>query len=217
MRPGCVRRTGLLGLAGLLLALPSGLGAQEPAGDRRVDLALLALEWTRGVYRAPLLCEIEGETRRGLRRVLVRPESRRGRRPKNEIAFFDLEVPEGTRCHGDLGGEESNVVGRLRFEHDARSRPDTARYDFQAALRREGGFAFQVDAGTLRVGAADAEPETLEAVDFAGGTLEVRRVEAGSDAARSLADFGGRRKLRLELTAPDGTSLSLLLVQFDER
>lgn len=221
MRRGWLRWTGGLALALaalLLLALPSALGAQGRSGGRRPDLALLALEWTRGVYRSPLLCELEGETRRGLRRILVTPDSRRGgREPSNQIAFYDLEVPEATKCHSDVGGDEPNVVGRLRFEHDARSRPDTARYEFKKALEREGGFTFQVEAGTLRVGPAAAKPEALEAVEFAGGTLEVSRIEPGTDAARRLADFGRTRKLRLELEAPDGTSLAFDLVQFDER
>lgn len=203
--------------AGALLLLPAVLPAQGPRGRDAVDLRLLALEWTRGVYRAPVLCELEGETRRGLRRLLVRPDSRRGRTPTNELALFDIDVPEGTRCHGVLGGDEPNVVGVLRFTLEARSRPDTARHDFASALRREGGFTFAVREGRLRVGPPGAEPEALEAVDFAGGTLEVRRVERGSDAWRRLADFGPRRKLRLALEAPDGTRLSFDLVQFDER
>lgn len=213
-RPRARRLAPLPALLLLALALPAPLVAQRPA----VDLGLLALEWTRGVYRAPVLCEIDGETRRGLRRVLVRPDSRRGRRPANELALFDLDVPEGTRCHGLLGEDEPNVVGRLRFALDARSRPDTARHDFAAALRRDGGFTFDVRAGALRVGPADAAPEELEVVDFEGGSLEIRRLEAGSDARRRLADFGPRRKLRLELRAPeDGPRLRFDLVQFDER
>lgn len=204
-------------LVALLLLLPAALPAQGPGGRGSPDLRVLALEWARGVYRAPLLCELGGETRRGLRRVLVRPGPRGGREPTNELAFFELEVPEGTRCHDALGAAEPDVAGVLRFAADTPSRPDTARHDFAATLRREGGFRFDVRAGRLRVGPAGAEAKALEPVDFAGGALEIRRVERGSDAWRTLSDFGPRRKLRLTLEAPDGTRLAFDLVQLGER
>ncbi len=100
---------------------------------------------------------------------------------------------------------------------DGRSRPDTAAHDFQAALRRQGGFEFQIRAGRLRLGEPGKPPDALREVDFKGGTAEIRRVERGSDAHRRLADFGERRKLSLNLEAPDGTRLGLDLVQFGHR
>jgi hypothetical protein len=135
----------------------------------------------------------------------------------NRLALFDLEAPEGTRCHDETGLEQPNAIGRLGLALEARSRPDTARHDFDAALRRDGGFEFEIRSGRLRLGEPSEKPSALREVDFAGGKAEIREVKRGSDAFRRLADFGQRRKLSLTLQAPDGTRLSLDLVQFGLR
>ncbi len=135
----------------------------------------------------------------------------------NRLAFFDLETPKGTRCHDETGGEEPNLIGSLALALEDYSRRDTVRRDFDTALRREGGFDFQIRAGRLRLGAPGEETSTLPEVDFSGGTAKIRRVERGSDAFRRLAEFGQLRKLRLVLEAPDGTRLSFDLVQFGVR
>jgi len=147
----------------------------------------------------------------------VSPVPRQARTPANRLALFDLEAPEGTRCHDETGGEQPNAIGSLALSLDTRSRPDTAQHDFQAALRREGGFEFQIRAGRLRLGAPGKAPSALREVDFSGGTAEIRKLERGSDAFRRLADFGQRRKLGLMLEAPDGTRLALDLVHFGSR
>jgi hypothetical protein len=203
-------------LAFLMLLLPAAALGQSASG-LGPGLNELALEWIRGEYRAPLICEIEGVPYRALRRVLVSPAPRQARTSMNRLALFDLEAPEGTRCHDDAGGEQPNAIGSLALALEVRSRPDTAPRDFKVALRREGGFEFQIRAGRLRLGSPGEAENVLREVDFSGGTADIRKVERGSDAFRRLADFGQRRKLSLVLEAPDGTRLSLDLVQFGLR
>jgi hypothetical protein len=135
----------------------------------------------------------------------------------NRLAFFDLEAPEGTRCHDETGGDEPNLIGSLALALETHARPDTARRDFDTALRREGGFDFSIRAGRLRIGAPGEETSTLPEVDFGGGTASIREVKRGSDAFRRLADFGQLRKLSLVLEARDGTRLSFDLVQYGLR
>jgi len=200
----------------LILLLPVAAFAQAPGGPGP-GLNELALEWTRGEYRAPLICEIEGVPYRALRRILVSPGPRDARTPMNRLALFDLEAPEGTRCHDETGGEQPNAIGSLGLVLGARARPEMAHRDFELALRKERGFQFQIRAGRLRLGAPGQAVSALREVDFSGGTADVRTVDRGSDAFRRLADFGQRRKLSLVLEAPDGTRLSFDLVQFGLR
>jgi hypothetical protein len=135
----------------------------------------------------------------------------------NRLALFDLEAPEGTRCHDETGGEQPNAIGSLALVLGVRARPDTAQRDFALALRREGGFQFQIRTGRLRLGAPGGAASALREVDFSGGTADLRKVDRGSDAFRRLVEFGERRKLSLVLEAPDGTRLSFDLVQFGLR
>lgn len=199
-----------------MLLLPAPALGQPPSGVGP-GLNELALEWSRGEYRAPLICEIDGHPYRALRRVLVGPGPPHGLTALNRLALFDLEAPEGTRCHDEKGVEQPNAIGSLALALEVRSRPDTAQRDFDIALRREGGFEFRIRAGRLRIGPPGEEASSLREVDFRGGTAEIRKVERGSDAFRRLAEFGQRRKLSLTLEAPDGTRLSLDLVQFGLR
>ena len=203
-------------LAFLVLLLPAAALAQAPSGPAP-GLNELALEWIRGEYRAPLICEIEGVPYRSLRRILVGPGPRGARTPMNRLTLFDLEAPEGTRCHDETGGEQPNAIGSLALVLDARPRPDTAQRDFKLALRKEGGFDFQIRTGRLRIGAPGDSANALREVDFSGGTAKIRKVDRGSDAFRRLAEFGDRRKLSLQLEAADGTRLSFDLVQFGLR
>ena len=200
----------------LILLLPAAALAQAPGGPGP-GMNELALGWVRGEYRAPLICEIEGVPYRALRRIMVGPGPRGSRTPTNRLTLFDLEAPKDTRCHDEMGGEQPNAIGSLALVLDVRARPDTAQRDFDLALRRDGGFEFQIRAGKLRLGAPGEATSALREVDFSGGTAEVRKVERGSDTFRRLAEFGDRRKLSLQLAAPDGTRLRLDLVQFGLR
>ena len=208
MRP----RHGLAAWLVLGLLAAGSAGAQAPPPRGLQDLAVL---WPRGEFRAPLICEIEGEAHRALRPVRIGGVGREAHRPLARVSFSDLEAPPGTRCHDDLGADEPNVVGSLVLTFEGRSRPDTADHDFAEALRRDDGFTYPIVSGNLLVGPPGAAPETLRAVEFKGGRAEVRAVKPGSDSFRRLADFGPRRKLRLTVSAPDGTVLAFDLVQID--
>lgn len=200
-------------LAGLA-AVPATLHAQlRPDGSGSPDLNDLALEWVRGEFRAPLICEFDGLPRRGLRRLLIAPGPRSMLPRADTLRVFDLGAAEATRCFDDLGAEELNAEGVIRFSLLGPSRPDTARRDFAAALRREGGFDFEIREGRVQlqhVGDPDAEPRR---VDFASGVLRVRTVPRGSDIERRLLDLGGQRRLTLSLEAKDGTTVRFHVVQ----
>jgi hypothetical protein len=182
------------------------------AGPAR-DLNWLALQWSRGDFRAPVVCEIDGVAHRGLRRVLVSPGPRHLDPAVNRLRFYDLEVPPGSRCVTEWG-EAPNVIGSLTFLRRGTSRVDTAEHDFRSALRREGGFEYEIPSGRLKVGPSH-DPEALHEVDFGGGRLRLTQVERGSDAWRRLAEFTTPVKRQLELEAPDGTRLTFDLVQFE--
>jgi len=202
----------LSGIPLALLLAPAAL-AQAPQADVRH----LALLWATGDFRAPLICQLQGTSHRVVRRVQIRPVSRASNVPLDRIRFFDLEAPPGTRCQNDLGAEEPNLIGTLELSILGRQRPDTARHDFQSALRRDGGFRFDVHSGRLKIGAPGKPMPGLRVVDFRGGSLELKEVKRGSDSWRRLAEFGPRRKLSLELKAPDGTRVAFDLVQLDGR
>ena len=200
----------------LILLMPAAALGQAPGGPGP-GVSQLALEWARGEYRAPLICEIEGVPYRALRRIMMGPGPRGSLTPMNRLTLFDLEAPEGTRCHDEMGGKQPNAIGSLALVLDVRDRPDTAQRDFQLMLRKQGGFEFQIRAGRLRLGAPGEAISDLREIDFSGGTAKIRKVERGSDAFRRLAEFGDRRKLGLQLEAPDGTRLDFDLVQFGLR
>lgn len=204
-----------LGLV-VLCAIPAS-GQLRPDGSGTPDLNDLALEWTRGQFAAPLLCEVKGVPTRGLRRLLIAPDPRATRPRANRLRVFDLELEDASRCFDELGAEEFNLVGALSLTLPGRSRPDSARRDFAAALRRENGFDFRIREGRLRVapvGGAETQPRV---VDFADGLARVRNVERGSDAARRLREFEGGRRLSLMLEAKDGTTLRFDMVQYATR
>jgi hypothetical protein len=179
------------------------------------DLNTLALLWTRGDFRAPIVCEIDGEARRGFRRIEVEPGPRAVEPPVNRLQFHDLEVPPGTRCIAEARGPVPNVIGSLAFLRRGPARVDTARHDFGQQLRREGGFDFEVVGGRLRAGPSE-DPAAAHEIEMKGGRVRFLEVERGSDAWRRLAEFPGRR-LRLLVEAPDGTALDFDLVELEPR
>ncbi len=202
-------------LALLAFVLAAFVAAPARAGDP--DLVDLALVWARGDYRAPLICDFDGRPRRGLRRVLIAPGSRRALRRSDRLIFYDLEAEDASRCFSELGSEEPNVIGTLEITLEAPSRPDIARYDFESALRRAGGFTFRIERGRLRFLPVSGDAEGAREVDFAGGSARLVRVERGSDLARLLSEIPGRRRLRLVLKAPDGTQAEFALVEVAPR
>lgn len=216
-----ILRAGLLlpSLAALLLGGTLAATARAQLGGPEVDLNLLALQWTRGSWRAPLVCTIDGSARRGLRRVLVSPGPRHARPPTFRIQLFDLEIPAGTRCTDEAGRPQPNAEGTLYFHLLATSRPDIAQHDFQTLLRREGGFEFRIRRGRLRLAddLLDTPGPNRRIVDFGGGTARFALVKRGTDARRRLADFSDRRLMTLALESADGVRLDLDLVYWDLR
>jgi hypothetical protein len=200
-------------LALAVLAAGTALPASGQPAAEAPSLRELSLVWARGDFRAPVICEIEGEPHRGLRRVMIGPGPRREHEPVNRVTLYDLDVPPDTRCSSDLRPEEPNAVGTLTMSFDGRRRPDTAQHDFEQALRREGGFSFVIRAGKLRLGASGVAVAALPEVDFAGGEASLRVIARGSDAERTLSGLAGARRMLLTLAAPDGTRLEFPLVQ----
>jgi hypothetical protein len=194
----------------------SGKG-QIPGGQREATVADMALDWSRGRFASPLICELEGELVRGLRRVLITPGPSHERPRVNRIVFVDLEVDEASRCFAELVGDVPNVTGSIQIHLLSSRRSDTARRDFREWLRRKRGFEFRIAAGGLKLQPVTQPPSPARGVDFRGGHASLRTLEPGSDDSRLLAPFPSPRKLLLELTARDGTKLSFPLYMTDLR
>jgi hypothetical protein len=192
----------------LACALPAAAAAQ--------GLHERAYAWVQGDFRAPLACIVDGASRQALRRVRIHAVPR-GALPAVRVTLFDLEAPPGTRCSGLASAEEPNALGTLELVLDGRNRPDTGEVDFRNALRRDGGFRFRIQKGSLRVGPAGEPASALVSHDYAGGTARIAAVPPGSDAARRLATFDAQRQLQLELSAPGAPSLAFELVQLGPR
>lgn len=182
------------------------LAAPALAQQSGVDLNVLALDWARGRYSAPLVCIFEGQPIRGMRRVLVGPGSRNVRPPVGKLVFVALEVAEAERCFTDFGEAAPNLQGNLQIRLPAISRTDTAKHDFGAALRKGGGFDFDIVAGSLLVSAVGQHGEAPKPVDFRGGVASLRALAPGSDAVRLLAEFPSPRKLHLRVSTRAGES-----------
>jgi len=186
----------------------------SPLSGAAQDLNRMALDWARGQFASPVVCEVADEPVRALRRVLIAPGPSSERSASNRISFPDPEAEGATRCFSDLGEEEPLVKGFVVVTLPGASRPDLARVDFQNALRRDGGFRFDVLRGRLEVqGWSGPEAGQARPVDFGGGTATLRRVQPGSDLDRRLREYRSPRKLALTLEAPDGTRLAFPLFQ----
>jgi hypothetical protein len=205
-------------VAAVLLAVAGRAGpALAQAAGAGPDLNALSLDWARGNYGAPLVCEVEGSPVRAVRRVLIAPVPGSDRGPMDKIQFPDPEAKGATRCFSELGVDEPLVDGSLTISLPGRSRPDTARYDFGSALRRENGFRFDVRSGKLSVKGWGPGNDETKLVEFTGGHASLHGVAPGSDAERLLRSFTSPRKLILEIEAPDGTKLSFALFQIADR
>lgn len=207
----CARR-----LAGAGLAIALGLASAAPA--QQLDERALSLRFAQGIWRAPLVCQLpDGSNHQALRRLLVKPGPRAARQPLDQLTFFDLQAPPGTRCQTAEGHDEPNILGTLRLTSDARTEGTTGDRDLRETLRREGAVVLQVSHGALKLLPPGGPDSAAHLVDFAGGTARFEPVRRGSDSFRRLAEYGEHRKLALRLTAPDGTALSFDLVDLGGR
>ena len=82
----------ILALGTLLVLAPLEATAQGSA-----DLRGLAVNWVRGRYASPLLCEIDGEPVRGLRRVLAMPSRANPTLPTGRLVFVEMDAPDARR------------------------------------------------------------------------------------------------------------------------
>lgn len=196
-----------LSLAFALVLLAAPVAAQ--------DLNALAIDWARGRYLSPVICEVDGVPIRGGRRVLIAPGPRRVHPPVARLSFADLDVPGATRCFDDRGTPAPNLLGFLHLRLPHRSDPETARRDLATALRRDHGFEFHVSEGTLR--SIEIGGGATRDIDFRGGSVRLHEIAPASDDARLVGDLNGIRKLVLEIVAPDGDRLRLPLVMTDLR
>jgi len=181
------------------------------------DLNLRALQWLRGRWASPLVCDRGGEILETAHRLVIAPAAKHVRPPSARITFHGVEVEGATRCSDIVGGETPDLDGTIVVTLPGRSRPDLAQAEFQRTLRQVGGFDFAVASGRLRLTGwgEHAEPRI---VDFAGGTARAREVRRGSDAARVLADLASPRKLTFELENADGDErLAFPMVFYDFR
>ena len=207
-----IRRSGLAGAGLAAVFLAAG-----PAGAEVGDLRKLAVDWARGRYNSPLVCEIDGELVRGLRRLLVTPAPRQSVAPMGRLIFVEMDTERASRCFTDLGARVVNLKGTLKIRLPGPPRPDSARRELKGLLKREQAVTFDVVSGVVvetPIGKTDVEPRS---VDFAGGTARLERVREGSDTERLLADYASPRKLRLEVRATDGTTIDLPIFLTDFR
>jgi hypothetical protein len=75
------------------------------------DLSDLMVEWALGRYASPVMCEIDGELVRGIRRVIIRDERTPGRPATLLVQLVDMHPGEATRCVNSLGRPQPNAQG----------------------------------------------------------------------------------------------------------
>ena len=212
---GICRSPVLAGSLGLLLAVAATQAHAQAAAAP--TLADLSLDWARGRFATPVICEFQGRPVRGIRRVLIGPGPARVQPPVGKIVFVDLEADEASRCFTELGGDSPNITGSVQIRLLGKWRSETAERDMREQLRRKQGFEYDVPAGALRIGAIGQPASPSRVVDFRGGTATLRALDPGSDSERLLAAFDSPRKLMLELSARDGTKLAFPLYMTDLR
>jgi hypothetical protein len=214
MKPGWRKsvtvRLGWIVLMGAVLAPPS----QAQSGP---DLNDLVIDWSRGTFASPILCEVEGKTVRAIRRVVISPTLADDRRGVATVQFIDMKPEEATRCFTSTGGSAPNILGRLQLRVEGTPHPDTARRDFKHTLKKERGFELKIVQGVLRFQDVSQPPSEPRIVSFKGGYARLGMVLPATDADRELADFPSRRKALLELRSKSGEEIVMPLFLFIER
>lgn len=194
-----------------LATVPPRAYAQAPS------LQEMAIEWIRGRFGSPLLCQIGEKPIAGMRRMTVAPGARHLRPPQARIIFVGMELKDATRCFTDLEKSVPDIVGSLALRFPGAPRRDSSNRDFKAVLRRQGGLLFDIVGGVLRLREVGADPDELRDVDFRGGTASFLTVRPGSDSERMLSAITSPRKLDLIVKAPDGTRLRFPIFLVDTR
>jgi len=187
------------------IALTSAVSrAQNPV----VSINNLALEWARGRWASPLICEFDDRPVRGVRRILIAEGPENVRPEVDRILFVAMDSAEATRCSNDFGEPQPDISGTLQIRLPGHHSPsDLAMKGFHTALKRNRGFEFTIVAGKLRLRAVGAASNDSRVVDFAGGTATLGLAARGSDTERVLRDFVSARKATLQIEARDGPRL----------
>ena len=205
-----IRRTALALALAWLGALPSPAGAGTPSLDE------LIIEWSRGRYASPVFCELGSGLVRGIRRIVIKPESHPARRPTLSVQLIDMRPEDATRCVNSVGRGIPNAIGRLRLTRVDRPHPETGSRDFKQGLRKDRGFDFRIASGVLKLQDVTEEPSEPRIVDFVGGAGRIGLVLPATDGQRELADFQSPRKRLLTLESPGGETLVFPIFVFDE-
>lgn len=199
-----------LWLFSALLAAPS-LAQSGP------DLNDLVIDWSRGTYASPLLCEVDGVTVRAIRRVVIQPLLAGDRRGVANVQFVDMKPEQATRCFNSMGDAIPNILGRVQLRLEGTPHPETAQRDFKHALKKDRGFDMRVVQGALSIQEVSQPPSEPRTVNFRGGHARLGMVLPATDADRELADFPSPRKALLELKAKSGERLVLPLFLLIDR
>ncbi len=199
------RRLGVGSLmVGVLLAARASLAQPAPA---EASLNDLVLSWLQGNYATPIVCTLDGQPRRGLRRILIEPAPPSHRASEATVRFVDLAAADATRCFTEIGGDTPNITGALVVRHPTTKRRPTVVRDFKTELKRKRGFELDIVSGTLELEPV-GEGSQSETWDMRGGHLRVHILRKGEDGLRVLQDLPSPRKVRLEIEARDGRLLS---------
>ncbi len=211
--PHPLARAAVLALLAVVAAAPLAAHAQSPP-----SLGEAVTAWSRGNWASPVFCRIGGETVRGIRRVLIEPARNPiPGRTELELRFIDMQVADAERCFDVVGTEVPNLVGKLQLRFNGTSHPETVQRDFERALRRDRGFAFEVVRGRLRVEIVGPGENPGGVSDFAGTEAWLRLPARSSDAERALAEFRSPRKLELEIATKGGATYRLPLFLTEHR
>jgi hypothetical protein len=191
-------------VAGLVLFARVSAAQPTPV---EASLNDLVLSWLHGNYATPIVCTLDGQPRRGLRRILIEPAPPNHRNREATLRFVDLGAAEATRCFTEIGGDTPNIMGTLVVRHPTTRVRPTAMRDFKIELKRKRGFELDIVSGTL-----DLEPVGKgaqgETLDMRGGHLRVHILRKGEDGLLVLQDLPSPRKVRLEVESRDGQRLS---------
>jgi hypothetical protein len=194
-----------LGLVVVLMSL-SPLLARAQSGP---DLSDLVVDWAHGRYASPVMCELDGELVRGIRRVILREERTPGRAVMLLVQFVDMRPGEAARCVNATGQPQPNILGKVLLRLEGTPHPETAARDFKQTLKRDRGFELEIARGALKLQAVSRPPAGPQLVDFQGGRATLRLVMPATDADLELAAFQSPRKLLLELQPKKGEKLTL--------
>ena len=197
-----------------LLLLAAVLASAPPRASAQLGPSLqeLSIQWVRGRFGSPLICQIDGRPVQGMRRLHITPGPRHLRPPVAKLIFVAMNAGEATRCFTQLEKSVPDIVGSLQLRFPGPERRDTANRDFKNTLRRDKGIEFDIAAGVLHlreIGAGGDAEVSERRVDFRGGKARVLEVNPGSDAERMLSAITSPRKLDLHISARDGTTIRL--------